>query len=574
MTVTAAAQILELPPDSAPEQIESRFLELRAKLEDRIAKAPTPGLKAKYRESLDEITQAFETLTLAADASHLPMAKRKETGAPETGDRGKNADRNLEAGERIPAAVSANRKSRIENRKSSKEFAIVALLALALLGGGAWWVMKVRAEKAEAARIAAEQKAEQDRQAAAAQAERERLAEEKRRHEAEAAAAAQAERERIERKAADIRVALAELGLLWQAGSRELQEAERRLGDLKSELRSLREPSAADTRRLNALVAAHQRHVDWLRDFLAEHPGRRLQVRTEQLLAARQFDDAAAELEKLQRATADFREQLSLARKRVEAELYGEVAIKVADTVDRWSLVDVFGRRFDGVENTLLSEVAAGRATLTMHRAGWNEQTTAVDVKANARVEAVAAVQAGALSVASVPTNAEVWQQGRRIGQTPFKLENVQPGKWQFVLRAPGFLDRTITLDVVAERIAEATAELEKRIPPAAEVLDDFTRRAQGVWMRKINATTSGYMRIVAGSRQVESKGKYMGVTSTLTSTLTVPDPATGEVFFDTPNASGKPYMVLKLVGGQLQIEYRGTATPTYVMERVHDSAW
>jgi hypothetical protein len=56
MTAADAAKILDLPPDATPEQLETRFNELRAKLEDKIAKAPTPGLKAKYRESLDEIT--------------------------------------------------------------------------------------------------------------------------------------------------------------------------------------------------------------------------------------------------------------------------------------------------------------------------------------------------------------------------------------------------------------------------------------------------------------------------------------------------------------------------------------
>ncbi len=67
MSPFEAAKILDLPAGVTTEQIEARFLELRRKLEDKIAKAPTPGLQAKYRESLQEITTAFETLTLAAD---------------------------------------------------------------------------------------------------------------------------------------------------------------------------------------------------------------------------------------------------------------------------------------------------------------------------------------------------------------------------------------------------------------------------------------------------------------------------------------------------------------------------
>ena len=79
MTPAEAAALLEIAADSTLEQIEARFLELRRKLEDKIAKAPTPGLQAKYRASLAEITTAFETLTLAADSSTLPVLKREVT---------------------------------------------------------------------------------------------------------------------------------------------------------------------------------------------------------------------------------------------------------------------------------------------------------------------------------------------------------------------------------------------------------------------------------------------------------------------------------------------------------------
>ena len=68
MTPADAAHLLGIDATSSPEQLEARYQELRAKLEDRIARAPTPGLKEKYRASLAEITTAFETLTLAADA--------------------------------------------------------------------------------------------------------------------------------------------------------------------------------------------------------------------------------------------------------------------------------------------------------------------------------------------------------------------------------------------------------------------------------------------------------------------------------------------------------------------------
>lgn len=79
-----AAKLLELAPEASPEVIEARFLELRTKLEEKIARAPTPGLKEKYRVSLASITEAFETLTLAADSSSLPVLRRTETAPART----------------------------------------------------------------------------------------------------------------------------------------------------------------------------------------------------------------------------------------------------------------------------------------------------------------------------------------------------------------------------------------------------------------------------------------------------------------------------------------------------------
>src|SRR6478735_2232428 len=83
MTPAEAAKLLELPADATPEQLEARFLDLRRKLEDKVAKAPTPGLQAKYRETLVLVTTAFETLTLAGDSDSLPMLRRASvTAAP------------------------------------------------------------------------------------------------------------------------------------------------------------------------------------------------------------------------------------------------------------------------------------------------------------------------------------------------------------------------------------------------------------------------------------------------------------------------------------------------------------
>lgn len=74
MTPSETAKLLQISSDTTPELLQARSLELRTKIEDKIAKAPTPGLKAKYRESRKAITAPFEALTLAADSS-LPVLK-------------------------------------------------------------------------------------------------------------------------------------------------------------------------------------------------------------------------------------------------------------------------------------------------------------------------------------------------------------------------------------------------------------------------------------------------------------------------------------------------------------------
>ncbi len=76
MSPAEAAKLLNLPAGATADQVEARFLELRASLEARIAKAPTPGLKDKYRASLEIFTSARDVLTHEAGGHLLPMLRR------------------------------------------------------------------------------------------------------------------------------------------------------------------------------------------------------------------------------------------------------------------------------------------------------------------------------------------------------------------------------------------------------------------------------------------------------------------------------------------------------------------
>ena len=254
MTPLDAASLLDLPANASPEQIEARFLELRRKLEDKIAKAPTPGLQAKYRESLAEITTAFETLTLAADSSSLPVTSKQSAVSSQ-----RSVNTAATPGSPLPAPGSSARKS------GGKEFLLVATIAVIVLAGGGWFVMKTRAENAEKARVASEQKAGAERQVEA----RKKAEEEEK---LRLATTEKTERERQDRLLVQLRSRMAELNVGLDAALRSEPAAERDLNELKSQERDLKGADTLEARRLSAQIRAQDRYVRWLRHFLPAHP--------------------------------------------------------------------------------------------------------------------------------------------------------------------------------------------------------------------------------------------------------------------------------------------------------------
>lgn len=76
MSPADAAKLLDLPTDASPEQVEVRFLQLQGKLEEKIARAPTDGLKAKYRDALIRAGEACDTLLTTSPTDLLPTRTR------------------------------------------------------------------------------------------------------------------------------------------------------------------------------------------------------------------------------------------------------------------------------------------------------------------------------------------------------------------------------------------------------------------------------------------------------------------------------------------------------------------
>lgn len=444
MTPTEAAQLLELPATATPEQVEARFLELRRKLEDKIAKAPTPGLQAKYRESLAEITTAFETLTLAADASALPVLQRQSAKGEEPGAGAAATP------PREPEA--ANPKSKIQNRKSGTEFLIVAVIAIAVLGAGGWWVLKTRADNAEKARLAAEAKAETER-LAREQAAAEKLAREKAETERLAREAAEkAERERQDRLITQLRSRLAELNVSYDAIMRTETIAEREFAELKALERELgREQKNAGTpeaRLLAARISAHERFVAWLRDTLPVHPARVARARLEELLSARAADDAAAALEAYAAASGQLKHEVAAARQQTEVTGTAELNANIAGA--RVEVTDAFGVRHTGTVPVLLTGVAFGPAEVIFHAPGYAPLAQRIQVGPGAPGQAVAEFRSVRLEFEFDPAAAvaEPLDVTGLVVIEPGRVFEFPPGLVSFRITAPDHAPRRLALDL------------------------------------------------------------------------------------------------------------------------------
>jgi hypothetical protein len=466
MTSTDAAKILDLPADTPPEQLEARFLELRRRLEDKIAKAPTPGLQAKYRESLEEITTAFETLTLAADSSALPIAsKTAAVGSPLAAT---SPTRSAQA----PALHS-------KPKSGGKEFLLVAVIAVVVLAAGGWFVMKTRAENAEKARLAVEQKAEADRKAeesrVAAEAKKKAEEDEK----ARLATAAKAEQERLEKLTAQVRVGFSESKLLWQQAERTERETQRELDDLKNSARSMRDLSAGQRRESELRLAAQADYQRWLTDYLARHPARRAEVRTEELLNARQIEAAAEALAQYQQALAGLAEEIT-ARKPNPDDLFGSLVINSTPAGIAWELTDAFGQAATGTTPGAVQRTGIGPATVTFRRPGWEPYTVSAQVTARQEARAVFTYRPATLTVASNPAGAAVYLDNKLAGSSPLSLADLPVKAHEIEARLPGHKSRT---EKVTLQPGETTA-VNFDLPALTdqEFIAAFSTRWKGVW--------------------------------------------------------------------------------------------
>jgi formylglycine-generating enzyme required for sulfatase activity len=82
-------------------------------------------------------------------------------------------------------------------------------------------------------------------------------------------------------------------------------------------------------------------------------------------------------------------------------------------------------------------------------------------VRGAAAMETVALV-GGTFELASTPSGAEVWQEGRRVGVTPYRVAEAVPGRHALTLKQTGFKDTAVALTVSARQSARESVALEK----------------------------------------------------------------------------------------------------------------
>lgn len=455
MTPDQAAKILDVDPQASPEMLERRFQEVRARLEEKIGKAPTPGLKEKYRATLEETTKAFEMLTLAADATLLPMAQRAEP-----------AERKSAPGESRPQvvreAVTPTRPAG-KVKGSGKEFIVVAIIAIVLLGGGGWWVMKSRAEAAEAAKVAVENT---------------RLAEEARiKREQEAAAAAALREQGL----TQLRSRLAELNVAHEALNRLESTAERELSELRSaEREAVREAKGNLTpaaRQLSVRVRALDRYVVWLRESLANHPARTARARADELLKAKALEESQEAVV----AFANGLQQLKteIAEARAATVVVGEVRVESNLPETSWKLTDSFGMEFSGAGPAIVSEAGLGRASVVFSAPRWPDVKQSVEVVRGKPVTVRGEFVPATLMV-KTPEGARVTVAGLKpeVDGT-WKLE---PGLHLLEAELPGFAPKLIRLSATAGARLEHTLQFDQ----------DYLSPSLEIWMHRVNEIQDG----------------------------------------------------------------------------------
>ncbi|PXA03501.1 hypothetical protein DDZ13_10980 [Coraliomargarita sinensis] len=150
MTPDEAYVILGIEPTVSETERHEAFKKKQQALEAKLAKAPTPGLKEKYRQAVKQLEEAIELIELSEDGGLLPSL------APDKGQESVISSPKVDAelpssGNEAATPVSPGKRSGGSKPSHKKEFILMALILLLLSGGFAYWWFRLELPKRELA---------------------------------------------------------------------------------------------------------------------------------------------------------------------------------------------------------------------------------------------------------------------------------------------------------------------------------------------------------------------------------------------------------------------------------------
>ncbi len=409
MTLAEAHHLLDLPETASTEEAKARFQELRHALEEKIANAATPGLAARYRATLVEITTAYETITLAADATSIPALGKVASAA---------LSPSLRANSAGPAAAHSVR------RRPTRLLVLFAV-TLFLAGASGWWHWQE--QRSEALRLAVARQAETERldRLAREQAEQERLAAERKRQEE------QAELARQEKLGAELTDLLKKLKQEWSRREAEVTSAESSLAELR-QLSAVLSPELPEAQEAKYLVEAQTRYMAWLERYLSRHPAVQAGLRAEESLKARQLDAAKVALEEMAQAVAQADREIKREQDR-RLEWHGTLDLQSSPEGLNWSLTDNFGYTQSGVTPAKV-KVAPGKAQVVFQRPAYQDVVLEPHVTTGKTTPARAVVETQEVKI-QAEDDVQILINGELRGIGTAHLWDAPPGEYKIELR-------------------------------------------------------------------------------------------------------------------------------------------
>ena len=253
MDIDEAYRLLGLSSDANEQQRHEAYEAQQQALREKIAKAPTPGLRVKYESGLETLQQAIEVVEESLDDSALPVLQPQLT-------EGKTEAKGLPPEMIASAAASAPAPNTVQapgSKGYTKEIIIAVILVAACVAGGYFYW-----QHTEDLRIKEEQRIENERLAAEKKAAEEKAAAEK----------AGAERLAVLDEKEQLRKELVVRHFKLEESLRELESIKDAENDKVRAFRQ--EIKDSKSAKLKWKLRNMEAHAKWLDDYVANHKAR------------------------------------------------------------------------------------------------------------------------------------------------------------------------------------------------------------------------------------------------------------------------------------------------------------